>query len=140
MQEQYEENVLSKYRDLAKRELGSEYSDETFTTWWEANPAYISFDDWLAKEEAKRKEITPVICKSCNTPNARGSTICQNCGSPLPIEKQMMEKQVVPTPVMPQEGVVVEKRVIRKPIDRKIVPKKVIKKPLDEDQNEGDQQ
>lgn len=130
MKSQYEDTVLSKYRELAKADLGSEYSDETFRTWWEANPAYISFEDWLAKEEEKRKEVTPVVCKICGTPNAQGSTICQNCGSPLPVGKL----KPIAVEKMPPESVVVEKKVIRKPIDRKIVPKKVIKKPIDRDQ------
>jgi len=137
MKEQYEKTVLSKYRDLAKAELGVEYSEETFKSWWAANPAYISFEDWLAKEEEKREAATPIICKTCGTPNARGSAICHKCGSPLPVEEKAPPKQ---PPIGPPEEVIVEKRVIRKPIDRKIVPKKVIKKPIDEERQGGENQ
>ncbi|HDP97407.1 MAG TPA: hypothetical protein ENN25_06950 [Euryarchaeota archaeon] len=136
MKKAYEENVLSKYRELAKEELGADYSDESFRSWWEVNPSYISFDDWMAKEDELRKQVSPIVCKVCGTSNARGSTVCQSCGTPLPIEKKVTVKPI-PVDRAQTEEVMVEKRVIRKPIDRKIVPKKVIKKPLDEEDDKG---
>ncbi len=134
MKDQYEEAVLSKYRELAKGDLGKKYTEESFQEWWMANPAYISFEDWLAKEEERRTQANLITCGVCGTPNVKGSTVCRNCGSPLPVEGAAAAGA-------PTEGVVIEKRVIRTPIDnRKIVPKKVIKKPLDQDQQQGGQQ
>lgn len=133
MKDQYEETVLAKYRELAKGDLGKKYSEESFQEWWMATPAYISFEDWLAKEDERRKQANLVTCAVCGTPNAKDSAVCHNCGSPLAAEGA---EAAAGTP----EGVVIEKRVIRKPIDRKIVPKKVIKKPLDQDQQQGGQQ
>ena len=127
MMDQYELTVVSKYREIAKGELGKSYSEENFQTWWEANPGYIAFEDWLTKEEERRKQSNIITCPVCGTPNPPNSTTCGSCGSPLEGEKG-------------GKGgagggggstVVIEKRVIRQPVDRKVVPKKVIKKPLD---------
>jgi ribosomal protein L40E len=123
MREQYENTVVQKYRDLAKGELGKTFNEESFQTWWAANPAYISFEDWLTKEETRREQLNLITCPVCGTPNPSGSTTCHNCGSPLDEGKGGSEGP---------EQVVVEKRVIRQPVDRKVVPKKVIKKPLEE--------
>jgi hypothetical protein len=133
MKDQYEEAVLSKYRELAKGDLGKKYTEESFQEWWAVNPAYISFEDWLAKEEERRAQANLITCGVCGTPNAKGSAVCQSCGSPLPVEGAAAAGATA-------EGVVIEKRVIRMPIDRKIVPKKVIKKPLDQEQQQGGQQ
>ncbi|MEM2838716.1 MAG: CARDB domain-containing protein [Thermoplasmata archaeon] len=129
MRDQYEENVLSKYRDLAKAELGKDYNEDTFKAWWETNPAYISFEDWLAKEEERRKQANLVACPVCGTPNAKDATVCHGCGSQL----TPVQVETTTTP----EGVVIEKRVIRRPIEKKVVSKKVIKKPLDQEQQQG---
>jgi hypothetical protein len=133
MKDQYEEAVLSKYRELAKGDLGKKYTEESFQEWWMVNPAYISFEDWLAKEEERRTQANLITCGVCGTPNAKGSAVCHNCGSPLPVEGAAAAGATA-------EGAVIEKRVIRMPIDRKIVPKKVIKKPLDQEQQQGGQQ
>jgi len=132
MREQYEEHVLSKYRDLAKAELGKDYNEDTFKAWWQSNPAYISFEDWLAKEEERRKQANLVTCPVCGTPNAKDATICHGCGSQL----TPVQVETTTTP----EGVVIEKRVIRRPIEKKVVSKKVIKKPLDQEQQQQQQQ
>ena len=132
MRDQYEEDVLSKYRDLAKAELGKDYNDDTFKAWWETNPAYISFENWLAKEEERRKQASQVTCPVCGTLNAKDATVCHSCGSQL----TPVQVETTTTP----EGVVIEKRVIRRPIEKKVVPKKVIKKPLDQEEQQGGQQ
>ena len=133
MKDQYEETVLSKYREFAKGDLGKKYTEESFQEWWMANPAFISFEDWLAKEEERRTQANLITCAVCGTPNVKGSTVCRNCGSPLPAEGAAAAGATA-------EGAIIEKRVIRMPIDRKIVPKKVIKKPLDQEQQQGGQQ
>jgi hypothetical protein len=134
MKDQYEEAVLSKYRELAKGDLGKKYTEESFQEWWMVNPAFISFEDWLAKEEERRTQANLITCGVCGTPNAKGSTVCHNCGSPLPMEGAAAAAGAT------AEAGVIEKRVIRMPIDRKIVPKKVIKKPMDQEQQQGGQQ
>ena len=128
MLDQYELTVVAKYRDIAKGELGKSYTEETFQSWWEANPGYIAFEDWLVKEEARRKQSNIITCPVCGSPNPPGSQNCASCGSPLEGGKGGAST------------VVVEKRVIRQPVDRKVVPKKVIKKPLDEQGGQGGQQ
>jgi hypothetical protein len=135
MRDQYEESILSKYRELAKGDLGKKFTEEAFQEWWTANPAFISFEDWLVNEEERRKQANLVTCAVCGTSNAIGSTVCHNCGSPLPVEGAEARAAAAAP-----EGVIVEKRVVRMPIDRKVVPKKVIKKPLDQDQQQGGQQ
>ena len=138
MRDQYDEEVLSKYRDLAKIELGGDYNEDTFKSWWETNPAFIGFEDWLAKEEERRKKANLITCPVCGTPNAKDATTCQNCGSSLGGGE---EGGAPPGPPAAPGGVVVEKRVIRKPIDRKVVPKKVvIKRPLDQTGGEQEEQ
>ena len=123
MMDQYELTVVAKYRDVAKGELGKNYSEEAFQSWWAANPAYIAFEDWLVREEERRKQSNLITCSVCGTPNPPNETNCNSCGSPLEGGKGGSGGA---------STVVIEKRVIRQPVDRKVVPKKVIKKPLDE--------
>jgi len=123
MMDQYDLTVVAKYRDVAKGELGKNYSEEAFQSWWAANPAYIAFEDWLVREEERRKQSNLITCSVCGTPNPPNETNCNSCGSPLEGGKGGAGGA---------STVVIEKRVIRQPVDRKVVPKKVIKKPLDE--------
>jgi ribosomal protein L40E len=143
MRKEYEE-MISKYRELARIELGKKYSDKTFDIWWKAQPAYISFDDWLAKEEEKRKEGL-IPCPVCGTPNPKEATVCHKCGTVFTVEKEAegpprippkMPPGAAPGAVQPEAARPAEgapgtpKMVIRRPIDRKVVPKKIIKTPL----------
>jgi len=133
MMDQYDHMVLAKYREVAKGELGKSYTEETFQNWWAGNPAYISFEDWLVKEEERRKQANLVTCSVCGTPNPPGSTTCNNCGSPLEGGKGESGGGGAGG----ASTVVIEKRVIRQPVDRRVVPKKVVRKPLDEQQQGG---
>jgi hypothetical protein len=126
MMDQYELTVVSKYREIAKGELGKEYSEESFQSWWAANPGYIAFEDWLQREEERRKQANIITCPVCGTPNPPNSETCNSCGSPLEGGKGGAGGAGGGA-----STVVIEKRVIRQPVDRKVVPKKVIKKPLD---------
>ncbi|MEW5748191.1 MAG: CARDB domain-containing protein [Candidatus Thermoplasmatota archaeon] len=154
MRKEYDE-MVSKYRELAKAELGKKFSDKAFEQWWMAQPAYISFDDWLAKEEEKRKE-TPVACPVCGTLNPKEATVCNKCGTVFAAAAVTAQKrppqsppsggqepaQAAPAaqpPAEPAQQPAAPRMVIRRPIDRKVVPKKIIKTPLG-GQGEGDTQ
>jgi ribosomal protein L40E len=151
MKKDYDE-MTSKYRELAKGELGKKFSERDFDDWFKRQPGYISFDDWLAKEEEKKLE-GPIPCKVCGTLNPKEATVCHKCGTvfskdelprkgkpPQGAEPSNVEAaaepvaQVQPQPVAPR-------MVIRRPIDRKVVPKKIIKSPMGGGESgENDQQ
>ncbi len=151
MRGEYDE-MVSKYRELAKPELGKKFSDKKFDEWWVTQPTYISFEDWLAKEEEKRKE-GPIPCPVCGTLNPKESTVCHKCGTVFGAEKELPPGEQPPTPpssgeALPESSarefappvekaqeqgpsqVAAPKMVIRRPIDRKVVPKKIIKTPI----------
>ncbi len=148
MRAEYDE-MTSKYRELAKTELGRKFTDRQFEDWFRRQPGYISFDDWLAKEEEKKAE-GPIPCKVCGTLNPKEATVCHKCGTVF--TKEQPPKQGAPPqggqPVQqeqPAEQVVqpaqqqAPRMVIRRPIDRKVVPKKIIKSPV-EGETEDQQQ
>jgi RNA polymerase subunit RPABC4/transcription elongation factor Spt4/ribosomal protein L40E len=155
MRKEYDE-MTSKYRELAKAELGKKFSDKKFEEWWIAQPTYISFEDWLAKEEEKRKE-GPVACPVCGTLNPKEATVCNRCGTVFGAAKETDEGQGPPPyppmggqeqaaqappaqqPVEPAQPQPAPKMVIRRPIDRKVVPKKIIKTPINQNGSEGDE-
>lgn len=140
MRKEYDE-MVGKYRELAKGELGKKFSEKDFENWWKMQPGYISFDDWLAKEEEKKKE-GPVPCPVCGTLNPKEATVCHKCGTVFGVQKEMPRKGAPPEQgAQPQEAgaevqpsqqpmPVAPKMVIRRPIDRKVVPKKIIKSPM----------
>ena len=146
MRKEYDD-MVSKYRELAKPELGKKYSEKAFEAWWMAQPGYIAFEDWLAKEEEKKKE-GPIPCPVCGTLNPKEATVCHKCGTVFgaakgaPAEKKgpppsapPAEEEVPPAEEKPAQAgmappVVAPRMVIRRPIDRKVVPKKIIKTPL----------
>jgi ribosomal protein L40E len=157
MRKEYDE-MVSKYRELAKAELGKKFSDKKFEEWWIAQPTYISFDDWLAKEEEKRKE-GPIACPVCGTLNPKEATVCSKCGTvfgaakvtqsagPTPPSPPSAGAEPAPSLVVSQTQPPVEpgqqpqaapKMVIRRPIDRKVVPKKIIKTPISKNGSGGE--
>ena len=73
---------IERYRQVSQRKLGKKYSEEEFWAWWKEQPTYISFKDWLAKEEEKIKKST-VVCPSCQTINPISNANCQKCGTYL---------------------------------------------------------
>ena len=151
MRKEYDE-MVSKYRELAKAELGKKFSDREFEDWFRTQPGYITFDDWLAKEEEKKKE-GPVPCPVCGTLNPKEATVCHKCGTVFGAGTAQMGGRKGPPPSAPQavtpaqvqqEAVAQQqppgaapRMVIRRPIDRKVVPKKIIKTPLGEEKTEG---
>jgi ribosomal protein L40E len=157
MRKEYDE-MTSKYRELAKAELGKKYSDKKFEEWWVAQPTYISFDDWLAKEEEKRKEV-PVACPVCGTLNPREATVCNRCGTVFgsgkeepsdegsppypPVSGQAAQPSTPAAQQPPAQGQQPQqpapKMVIRRPIDRKVVPKKIIRTPINGEGSEGNE-
>jgi ribosomal protein L40E len=160
MKSEYEA-MVSEYRELAKEDLGKKFSDKKFEEWWKDQPTYISFDDWLAKEEEKRKE-GPMACPVCGTLNPREATVCHKCGTVfapaeeetpppeggvgMPAEQLQQEPPTEQPPQVrrPPEGGAgaagePPKMVIRRPIDRKVVPKKIIRQPVDRDKDSEEQ-
>ncbi|RLF48512.1 MAG: hypothetical protein DRN20_04390, partial [Thermoplasmata archaeon] len=102
MRAKYEE-MLDKYREIAKKELGPEYSEEKFAEWWKNHPDYISFDAWLILQEEKRGK--PIKCPQCGTLNPSTATICHKCGSPLPaprVEEEKPPEEVKEVPEAPK--------------------------------------
>ncbi|MGQ9588094.1 MAG: CARDB domain-containing protein [Thermoplasmata archaeon] len=147
MRSQYDE-MVSKYRELARPELGKKFSEKEFEAWWKMQPGYITFEDWLAKEEEKKKE-GPVPCPVCGTLNPKEATVCHKCGTVFGAAKPAppAEKKGPPPPAAPpvEEVPAAEEKpaqaavpppgapprmVIRRPIERKVMPKKIIKTPL----------
>ena len=157
MRSEYEA-MVSEYREMAKSQLGKKYSDKRFEEWWRAQPTYVSFDDWLAKEEAKQKEGL-VPCQVCGTMNPREATVCHKCGTifareggeppgrmppeepPYAEEEPMPAERAPPAQRRPPEGGAgaagAPKMVVRRPIDRKVVPKKIIRTPTEKDDESG---
>jgi ribosomal protein L40E len=147
MRKEYDE-MVSKYREVAKTELGKKFSDKKFEEWWRQQPSFITFDDWLAKEEEKRKE-GPVPCPVCGTLNPKEATVCHKCGTVfgerreeppsrgLPPIAPARQAEQAPSEEAPAETsqaqvapAAAPRMVIRRPIDRKVVPKKIIKTPV----------
>jgi ribosomal protein L40E len=153
MRSEYDE-MVSKYRELAKPELGKKYSEKAFDAWWKAQPGYITFEDWLAKEEEKKKE-GPIPCPVCGTLNPKEATVCHKCGTVFGAAKAVppAEEKRPPPAAPPERGVplaeerpaqagiappvVAPRMVIRRPVDRKVVPKKIIKTPVGTEEKEG---
>jgi len=150
---EYDE-MVSKYRELAKPELGKKFSDKKFEEWWMNQPTYITFDDWLAKEEEKAKE-GPVPCPVCGSLNPKEATVCHKCGTVFtggkdasskspprepPLQPSLTEPEPAPSEAQPTVPGAAPRMVIRRPIDRKVVPKKIIKTPTNGEQTDGDQQ
>jgi ribosomal protein L40E len=159
MRKEYDE-MVSKYRELAKAELGKKYNEKNFQEWWTRQPAFISFEDWLAKEEEKKKE-GPVPCPVCGTLNPKEATVCHKCGTVFGAPRPGGPPKKGPPPAAPpaagaqqeaaeapEEQMPVQqaqappvagppRMVIRRPIDRKVIPKKIIKTPTGEEGTEG---
>ena len=150
MKKEYDE-MTSKYRELAKGELGKKFSERDFDDWFKRQPGYISFDDWLAKEEEKKLE-GPIPCKVCGTLNPKEATVCHKCGTVFAKEEPPKVSQppqggeppkdeaTTEPSAQPQPQPAAPRMVIRRPIDRKVVPKKIIKSPVSGETEEQQQQ
>ncbi len=126
MKVQYQEYV-NQYRGEARSNLGREPTDEEFSDWWKANPKYVGFEEWLAREEELRKGRTKP-CPSCNTINPESATICFKCGTVFKEEKEEEVVEQLPPPEVPAKMVArpAEERRAAPPT---VVPKKVTRPP-----------
>src|SRR5881409_891578 len=79
MRLQYDE-VVSKLRQEASRELGRDLSDREFQEWWKKQPTFVTFEDWLREEEEMRK-MGSKPCPTCGTLNSVTANVCHKCGS-----------------------------------------------------------
>src|ERR671937_794099 len=79
MRLQYDE-VVSKFKEEASRQLGRALSDREFQEWWRKQPTFVTFEDWLREEEEMRK-MGSKPCPTCGTLNSVTATVCHKCGS-----------------------------------------------------------
>ncbi|MGM0509497.1 MAG: CARDB domain-containing protein, partial [Thermoplasmatota archaeon] len=116
MKEQYEKYV-DKHRKEAKKELGDEFSEDNFMDWWEEQPTYLTFDEWLEREEERRRK-GGIECPECGALNSVDDAICHKCGSTL-----IHVGEEKPSPGLPELEDEEEKP------KKKVKPKKKIEKP-----------
>jgi ribosomal protein L40E len=79
MRLQYDE-VVTKFKEEAGRQLGRSLSDREFQEWWRKQPTFVTFEDWLREEEEMRK-MGSKPCPVCGTLNSVTATVCHKCGS-----------------------------------------------------------
>ncbi|MBX8632512.1 MAG: hypothetical protein J9259_08385 [Thermoplasmata archaeon YP2-bin.285] len=116
-----------RFKAQARAEMGSKYTDKAFLSWWKKQPTYLSFEDWLAKQQ-EMKKAKMIKCPSCGEMNPENSRECMKCGTILEEKKEMPpEKPPSPPPAQPPQGkappqeprrIVVPKRIIRKVEDK----------------------
>lgn len=111
---------VEKFKSQAKAEMGKRYSEKAFLGWWKKQPTYLSFEDWLSRQQSIRK-AKMVPCPVCGEPNPESAKECVKCGSPMASAPQ---KEVQPQQV---QQPVEEKKPQQEP-RRVVVPKKIIRK------------
>jgi len=79
MKRQYDD-IVRKFRNEAKKELGQEFTETEFQAWWASKPTFITFDQWL-KEEEEMKRMGSKPCPVCEMENSVTAKICHKCGS-----------------------------------------------------------
>lgn len=79
MKRQYDD-VVRKFREQAKTEIGKEFTETEFQAWWASKPTFITFDQWL-KEEEEMKRMGSRPCPVCQMENSVTAKICHKCGS-----------------------------------------------------------
>ncbi len=157
MKNQYQK-YKDKFRRKAEDEMEEELTDEEFMEWWKDQPSYLTFDEWLEREEIKRKEGS-IECPECGALNSVDAAVCQKCGSTLieleeepeeeeeeelPEEEEGMEEELAEEDEEPKETELEEKeeektkkvRRVKKKPKKKRVKKKVIKKPSKKESEE----
>ncbi len=132
MRLQYDE-VVSKLRQEASRQLGRNLSDREFQEWWKKQLTFVTFEDWLREEEEMRK-MGSKPCPTCGTLNSVTANVCHKCGSLMRDQRPPGGGAVVagaPAKRTPARGPmsppgpsnapapIVQKRVIKKPIEGK---------------------
>ena len=86
------DKYIEKYKTEAKKYIGEEYTTEEFFKWWKTHPEFISFQEWIKRQE-ERVEGETVVCPVCGAVNPKGAKICRVCGSPLPVEEEKKEEE-----------------------------------------------
>jgi len=86
MRLQYDE-VVTKFKEEASRQLGRVLSDREFQEWWRKQPTFVTFEDWLREEEEMRK-MGSKPCPICGTLNSVTATVCHKCGSLMKVESR----------------------------------------------------
>ena len=86
LKERYDQ-YLMKYKEEARKYIGEDFSNEEFFKWWKTHPEFISFLEWVKRQEEEIEGET-VKCPVCGALNPKGSKICRVCGSPLPTEEE----------------------------------------------------
>ena len=82
LKERYEQ-YLTKYKEEAKKYIGENFTQEEFFKWWKTHPEFISFLEWVKRQEEEIEGET-VKCPVCGALNPKGAKVCRVCGSPLP--------------------------------------------------------
>ncbi len=82
LRERYNQ-YLEKYKEEARKYIGENYKNEEFFKWWKTHPEYISFQEWVKRQEEEIEGET-VKCTVCGALNPKGAKICRVCGSVLP--------------------------------------------------------
>jgi ribosomal protein L40E len=88
------EDIVRKFREQAKQDLGKEFTETEFQAWWAKQPTFITFDLWL-KEEEEMKRMGSRPCPICETENSVTAKICHKCGS-------VMGEPEAPAPKKPE--------------------------------------
>ncbi len=92
MKKQYEEFV-EKFRRQAREQMGKDFTEEKFQQWWKSQKSYVTFEDWLKREE-ERKKKGGILCPECGALNSKTDIVCHVCGSPLrPTKKKLKAEE-----------------------------------------------
>lgn len=152
MQKQYEK-FKDKQKDKAKEDLGEDFTEDEFMEWWEDQPSYMTFDDWLEREQERRTQ-GGIECPECGAINSPDAAICEKCGSTLihvdeeeeeepkemkPAEEEETEEEAEEeTEEETEEPEKKQKKVVKKKKVKK-QPKKVKKKKVKEEDEEEEE-
>ncbi|AGB03914.1 CARDB domain-containing protein [Aciduliprofundum sp. MAR08-339] len=141
LKENYEK-YIDKYKEEAKKYIGEKFTTEEFFKWWKTHPEFISFLEWVKRQEEKIEGAT-VRCPICGSLNPKGAKICRVCGSPLPVfeEKEHEEKREEgkkETPVIPKEELERLKRPGVVTVEEWAKRKQVEKREKEEEKKAGD--
>ena len=125
-----------KFKAQARAEMGGKYSDKAFLSWWKKQPTYLSFEDWLARQQ-EMKKAKMIQCPSCGEMNPENSIECMKCGTVLKPAKGETPKEKPPETPPPQN---IEGKAPPQEPRRIVVPKRIIRKIEDRPQDKPQQQ
>ncbi|MEM3852146.1 MAG: CARDB domain-containing protein, partial [Methanomassiliicoccales archaeon] len=130
MRKKYAEYV-EKFKSQAKAELGKKYSERGFLDWWKKQPTYVTFEDWLSRQQAVNKAKL-IACPSCGEPNPASAQECVKCGTPLVEKEKPAQPPQNPPPANKEQKPQEPRKIV---VPRKII-RKVEEKPKSSDQSE----